>query len=1116
MAPGSVIRCKRDSTRMTDFELLNEYASRRSEQAFGTLVERYANLVFSAALRQVRNPHDAEEISQAVFTILARKAGTLNRQTILSGWLVRTTRFVVLNSSRREMHRRRAEMEAADLQWTETEHAWEQIAPLVDEALVSLNEADRNALTLRFFEHKSFREIATLMRISEDAAQKRVSRALDRLRHLFAKRGVLLGSAVVGAALVSRGVQAAPSHLVSAILGGVKAGTGPFVFLAEATLRSLLFQKIRGYGLAAAGSGLVLILLALLVQLLRPAPPVASDSALMLSGQPAATPPANLPALGQATRLNRGLMLLRVLDSDTGTPLRGATLTAVAGVIPDLTTNAFKSDEKGEALVTVPAAGEGLWYFRIAILRDGFVPRFVSWAAARGDSPENIPAEYTVRLTRGLSIGGLAVDEQGQPVPDVVVALDAGVDKLILDGPPEREGLTFAHEEITDAQGRWLCNHTPANIANVSYRLFHPDYIAGYYRSAKLGATTNGNVHLSEDDFRNQCALMVLKAGAVVAGVVLDEQGKPVAGAKVTENRLWTDKMANQFTATDGTFRFGNVVDGPLLITVQADGFVACDQKIAGLIAEERLRFVLAKGAVLRGRVVDELGIPIAGASVLAAENSEMDRFENSATTGSAGRFEWRSAPGGKRLYDVHARGFKSRLAETLVADGTEQTIALQRAITTKPARISGMVLDAASKKPIEDFEVWSAVSYHQRFSSGFSQSVVLSPELKTTGTNGWFAFLLSDRGREIESSDIEIRAEGYLPATQRVRAPFASAQSALKIALEPVPRFCAVVKLPDGTPAVGAAVLMCTEAANDLAYMRLPGEFDLALSRGSHTETDARGEFKLPRPASSGTLFVAHKLGYAEVKVSRTADLPAIIIQPSSQVRGTLRLGNRPAANRTVSLQNLVCTGSRPILQVHLAGITDRQGNFVIQGVPPGEWKVWPHGACVQVRAGETAHVSLGGPGYRVVGRLAWAEKSVPGEFQDLALVLSTQLPGLSQPTRNQFASEAEYILAKSEWVKRKSEFLATEPGCNALREYREYAAKVAPDGSFKVEEALPGVYELRVRPDPLRQDITLIETFADIATPVVLPEPVPSDATVDIGMLVLPRTKTNVPSLR
>src|ERR1043166_8980236 len=145
---------------MTDLDLLHEYAMRNSEEAFETLTSKYTNLVYSAALRQTRDPATAEEITQAVFIVLARKAAALRRDTVLSGWLLRTTRFVALNARRRELHRRHIEQQAMSLYPSETDAAWKQIAPLLAEALVSLTQQDRNAIALRFFEQKSFKEIA--------------------------------------------------------------------------------------------------------------------------------------------------------------------------------------------------------------------------------------------------------------------------------------------------------------------------------------------------------------------------------------------------------------------------------------------------------------------------------------------------------------------------------------------------------------------------------------------------------------------------------------------------------------------------------------------------------------------------------------------------------------------------------------------------------------------------------------------------------------------------------------------------------------------------------------------------------------------------------------------
>src|SRR5664280_3275183 len=185
-------------TEPNDHELLAQYARSESETAFAALVARYVNLVYSAALRFTGNPHHAEEITQAVFIILARKAGSLRPGTVLSGWLYQTARLTTANFVKGEIRRQRCEQEAY-MQSTLTEPdaaAWEQIAPLLDEAMGRLGEADRNAIVLRFFENKTAQEVAATLKLNVAAVRKRVSRALEKLRKYFVRRGVTLSAAV--------------------------------------------------------------------------------------------------------------------------------------------------------------------------------------------------------------------------------------------------------------------------------------------------------------------------------------------------------------------------------------------------------------------------------------------------------------------------------------------------------------------------------------------------------------------------------------------------------------------------------------------------------------------------------------------------------------------------------------------------------------------------------------------------------------------------------------------------------------------------------------------------------------------------------------------------------
>ena len=152
---------------MDDMALLREYAARNSETAFETLVARRVNFVYSAALRQVRDPRMAEEITQAVFIILAQKAGRITSQTNLAGWLFKTTRFVAIAEIRDAVKRREREREAhmqSEIQPTAPDPLWERMSPLLDEALSQLAEKDRQALLLRFFDNKSLAEVGTLPR----------------------------------------------------------------------------------------------------------------------------------------------------------------------------------------------------------------------------------------------------------------------------------------------------------------------------------------------------------------------------------------------------------------------------------------------------------------------------------------------------------------------------------------------------------------------------------------------------------------------------------------------------------------------------------------------------------------------------------------------------------------------------------------------------------------------------------------------------------------------------------------------------------------------------------------------------------------------------------------
>jgi RNA polymerase sigma factor (sigma-70 family) len=202
---------------MTDHELILQF-TQGSQGAFAELAQRHIDLVYSSALRQVRDRHLAEDVTQAVFIVLARKAAGLGENIILPAWLLRATHMACLNALRGESRRRRHERKAAQMMpesHITPEPVWSDISPLLDSAMNRLGAKSREALALRFFAGQSVKEVATALDISEDAAKQRLSRGLAELRTLLGKHGLALSAASLGVLVAANATQAAPAGLLA-------------------------------------------------------------------------------------------------------------------------------------------------------------------------------------------------------------------------------------------------------------------------------------------------------------------------------------------------------------------------------------------------------------------------------------------------------------------------------------------------------------------------------------------------------------------------------------------------------------------------------------------------------------------------------------------------------------------------------------------------------------------------------------------------------------------------------------------------------------------------------------------------------------------------------------
>ncbi|MFN0129997.1 MAG: RNA polymerase sigma factor [Verrucomicrobiales bacterium] len=251
---------------ITDAQLLREFATSRDQRAFGELVARHKDMVFSTALRRTGRPDLSADIAQQVFLALATKAAWLSTRASVGGWLYKSTLLETVRRQRDEARRHARERryaeeemklhppdEASSPDDEEAQRA-KDLLPHLDDALSDLPTPDREAIMLRFMRGLSLRDTGAALGTTEEAARKRVSRALEKLSATFQRRGVTATAAVLASTVLPRAIDAAPAHLGTTLagVGATAPTTGPagVLFLKAAAMSKV--QVVAACALTAA------------------------------------------------------------------------------------------------------------------------------------------------------------------------------------------------------------------------------------------------------------------------------------------------------------------------------------------------------------------------------------------------------------------------------------------------------------------------------------------------------------------------------------------------------------------------------------------------------------------------------------------------------------------------------------------------------------------------------------------------------------------------------------------------------------------------------------------------------------------------------------------------
>jgi hypothetical protein len=813
---------------------------------------------------------------------------------------------------------------------------------------------------------------------------------------------------------------------------------------------------------------------------------------------------------------NGPIMKVVVLESATGQPLADAEVLAPnwAGFWggPENAPH-WLTDRDGVALIHLGEAPSEhlavMSWFTVSVKHQGYAPRGLSWAGDNKDARPTMPREITVRLDKGMTVGGVVRDEGGVALTGVQIRLF---------GTGHWEGFRHEYPEfwtdsvhsrkvVTDSKGQWQARDFPPDLEAMKIELIRPDGSWQRYRKMNAGSEQDPREPGEPIDLaalRAGKAEFVLKSGTDMSGVVVDPAGKPVPGVLVEAGTGMVNRRRLQECRTDagGRFQFHHLVARQLILTAYFDRFAITSMVVDLPAPEIRLQFAPLRP--LRIHVLDGEGRQVAGAKIgLDWYRTESQLLDFAGETGLDGILVWTNAP--VSSFGLVASSASGRFQQKIrVVPGQQEATFRLREGMSQEVIINGHVRDAKTGAPVG----LESVSYQTGPFDGFKDD-------GETFEGGFRlaipATLFRPQGM-YPSYHLQFCAHGYSLLVTPWR-DFDEGDWEADFVMQPAIESSRTVLLPDGRAAAGARVWTRPDVSYGTLYCFYPNNY--SDDRWIKLPVDDQGRFAVPTLPDDQPVVLAHPNGYLETSLAELKGNSIVRLQPWGKVEGVLRTAGQPKAGAEIAFVTL--HPSPGMIFLNYSGTTAPDGNFSFSNVPAGEYKIYrhrpwrtertgvraeDHQMVFTVKPGETVRVTDGGSGRIVIGKAKAENRELALDWLNDDHTLTLKQPTLQPPNNDDFASPEKLRQAYSR-------FDRSPERIKLAREARTYVLVFEPDSSFRADDIPPGTYELRIlvnkpgergRLGPLASPQG---SLGSLVREVVVP---PGDVPFSLGTLIVP----------